>query len=226
MTRALTDDSNRSSFWLETDSVMTFLSHLEPNPNGAAGASAASGSFTRFSIHQNIATKIRLELQNCIQKLNPSQEVEHEALLVDLLTSVWLVYGRTHAQSSSDANIRGVLIVVLKKLGGEKIPKALLQRLAHRVNNVTCDMSKPQELSAWLKHGELLTLLGMSLQRAVFAADFESRAASIMRDPIDRLKPAQLQPQPIFRDWVQPYILEYCSDEVLVRSSNKAFVGR
>ena len=184
---------NISSF--EPQPVMTFLSHL------------TDFQVKHHSVHTQLVHRMRRSIEDQIHKLqllsssdsasgstsaSASVQHKHTQTLLGLLKSVWQVY----LNVPEDKNVRAVLVAVLRKLGQKHTPKVLLQRLAQRRGATLKNQASigndnvignANDFSVWLKHGELFPLLGLPMQRAVFAADFELHAAAIFDQPIDMM---------------------------------------
>ena len=175
--------------------VLNFLTHLD-------------GDLSHYTVHAQIAQRLRLSVEDEVQKLPSNSRV-----LLDLLTSAWKV------QAHSIPDLRPVLIAVLKRLGSQNTPKALLRSLAQR-----------DAQSNTLKYGELLPYLGSSMQRAVYEADFELSASSVFEKPLSAIAFAAKQSTkqnkvPLISYLIEPAVDEYCNDEALRRDADLAFVG-
>ena len=188
---------------LDTDSVMTFLSHL---------------GVKQYEVHKRISDTLLKQLDDEIRK------TKNEESLLDLLRESW-------SYAVSLPELRPIIWSVLRQLG-EKTPQAVLQALAERQDDDDDDggddnNKNGSSSSSSLKHADIFRPLPALLKKLVWEGDW------IARFPTESSSSSDQVPKAFFRDCektllyetIYPLVTQYCTNTTLCESANRPFVA-
>jgi Bromodomain len=193
--------TNRAQEPLDTDPVLTFLSHL---------------GVSQYEAHKRISDALLKELEATIRQTTATEP------LLQLLQSSW-VYATTIP------DVRPVVWAVLKQLGN-RTPPAVLQALGERDPKVDATEDKQLRLNQGvtvLKHKELFNPLPSSLKRLVWEQDLTQHVPAAMEydSTVDASSFKDSLEKTLLYLTLQPYIDQYCQHTALSQQANRPFVG-
>ena len=154
---------------------------------------------SHHQVHQRIADTLLKQLEDEIRKTTDDKP------LLDLLADVW-----GYTVKLKQAQLRPIIWTILRKLG-EKTPLAVLQALAER------------DADGSLKNEAIYSPLPPLLHKLVWEADWTERIAH----EVDMEPKAYLEKvsETILFQTMNPCIVQYCTNKLLVQSANLPFVG-
>jgi hypothetical protein len=180
---------------LDTDSVMTFLSHL---------------NVRQYDVHKRISDTLLKQLEEEIRNTTAEEP------LLDLLKTCWF-YATTIPE------LRPVLWAVLRKLG-PKTPHAVLIALCERDTQSSNDKQQQQKQQP-LKHAEIFKPLPALLKRLCWEADWDNRISPQESASIEPREFLQQAEQTLFYETIHGALEEYLTNPVLVDFANRPFVA-
>lgn len=203
---AAEDDQNQRPIEsLDTDSALTFLSHL---------------GVSQYEIHKRIADTLLKHLEFEIQQQNVTNQ--NEAPLLDLLKSSW-IYATTIPE------LRPVLWTVLKQLG-TKTPIAVLKALAEEEENTGelkhLEIFKP--LPPLLKRLVWETDWDTKVETISQEKTKKSSKTKVKTEQELEKSPQEyfdLVSSTLLSKTILPFIEYYCTNEKLMDAANKPFVA-
>lgn len=185
---------------LDSDSVMTFLSHL---------------GVRQHEVHKRVSDALLQHLCDEIRKTEQNQQDEPSLPLLDLLQACW-VYSTTISE------LRPVLWALLKQLGAQT-PLAVLIALTEREDD---DNDNNAGLGA-LRHAEIFRPLPLSLKRMCWEADWDNRIVlpavadpTLFSEPLSYLNQVR---KTILYETVHAHVEAYLHNAPLCAAANRTY---